>query len=96
VVSYGPPSGGLFSVAANYAGKRPDFDFTQFPSPRVTLPAYTKVDLAAEYPLARIRLENLQLSARLENAFDKRYQEVLNFPAPGRVVLLGVKADAAF
>jgi vitamin B12 transporter len=96
VVSYAATHGSLVSVAANYAGKRPDFDFTQFPSPRVTLPAYTKVDIAAEYPLTRVRLGNVRLSARLENAFDKRYEEVLNFPAPGRVVLLGLKANAAF
>jgi outer membrane cobalamin receptor len=62
----------------------------------VSLPAYTKVDVAGEYPLARLRLENFQLNARVENAFNKRYQEVLNFPAPGRVVLVGVKANAAF
>jgi outer membrane cobalamin receptor len=54
------------------------------------------VDLAAEYPLARINLTKLQVNARVENAFNKRYDEVLNFPAPGRVVLLGVKANAAF
>jgi vitamin B12 transporter len=96
VVSYAATHGGLVSVAANYAGKRPDFDFTQFPSPRVTLPAYTKVDVAAEYPLTRVRLDNVRLSARIENAFDKRYEEVLNFPAPGRVVLLGLKANTAF
>jgi outer membrane cobalamin receptor len=96
VVSYSPTRSGLLSVAANYSGKRPDFDFTQFPSPRVTLPAYAKVDLAGEFPLGRISLPNVQVNTRVENAFNKRYQEVLNFPAPGRVILVGVKANAAF
>ena len=96
VVSYSPTRSGLLSVAASYSGKRPDFDFTQFPSPRVTLPAYAKVDLAAEAPLGRINLPSVLVNARVENAFNKRYQEVLNFPAPGRVILVGVKANAAF
>jgi vitamin B12 transporter len=96
VLSYAPVRGALLSGAANYVGKRPDFDFRQFPSPRATLPGYTKIDFAAAYPLAGIGLGSLEVNARLENAFNKRYEEVLNFPAPGRVVLLGLRAGAAF
>ena len=96
VLSFLPGRSALVSVAANYVGKRPDFDFTQFPSTRVTLPAHTRLDVAAEYPLAVLRLANLRVSGRVENALNKRYEDVLNFPAPGRVVLLGIKAVADF
>ena len=79
-----------------YVGKRPDLDFAQFPSPRVTLPDYTKVDLSAELPLPQLGPGGFALTARLDNVFDKRYEEVLNFAAPGRTVLIGGRASALF
>jgi outer membrane cobalamin receptor len=85
-----------FSVAASYVGKRPDLDFAQFPSPRVTLPAYTKVDVSMQFPLADSKLGSVSLDARVENLFDKRYQDVLHFPAPGRTLLAGGRISAGF
>ena len=83
-------------AAVSYVGKRPDLDFSQFPSPRVTLPAYTKTDLSAEYPLTGRRLGRLTLNARIDNLFDKRYNEVFNFTSPRRTVLVGGRASADF
>ncbi len=83
-------------AAVNYVGKRPDLDFNQFPSPRVTLPSYTKLDLSADLPLASLGRGGVTLNARLENAFNRRYQEVLNFAAPGRTVLIGARASTLF
>lgn len=90
------PSFGSFSVAALYVGKRPDIDFAQFPSPRVTLAAYTKVDLSAEYPLSTFRLKGLSLNARIDNLFDRRYEEVLHFATPRRTFFIGARASTSF
>jgi vitamin B12 transporter len=96
VVSYSRPWGVSVGTAVSYVGKRPDTDFSQFPSPRVTLPAYTKVDLSAEYPLTGLKRGGLSLNARVDNVFDKRYEEVLNFTSPRRTILIGGRATALF
>ena len=96
VVSYLPRQRVSLGAAVSYVGKRPDLDFSQFPSPRVTLPAYTKTDLSAEYPLTGRRLGRLTVNARIDNLFDKRYNEVFNFASPRRTVLVGGRASADF
>jgi vitamin B12 transporter len=96
VLSYSRPWGVSLGTALSYVGKRPDTDFSQFPSPRVTLPSYTKVDLSAEYPLTARTRGGLTINARLENAFNKHYEDVLHFAAPGRSILLGGRASALF
>jgi vitamin B12 transporter len=95
-VEYTPKPGATLGVAANYVGKRPDLDFTQFPSPRVTLPAYTKVDLSAEYPLPAFPRGGLSLNARVDNIFDRKYEEVLNFATPRRTLFVGARAITRF
>jgi vitamin B12 transporter len=96
VLSYARPSSGSFGAAINFVGKRPDIDFAQFPSPRVTLPAYAKLDLSAELPLTGPARGGLSLNARLENALDKRYEDVLRYAAPGRTILVGARATTRF
>lgn len=95
-VSYARPSSASFGVAMSFVGKRADLDFAQFPSPRVTLPSYTKLDLSADFPLTPVRRGGLKLSLRLENALDKHYEDVLHFAAPGRTVLIGARAATLF
>jgi vitamin B12 transporter len=89
------PARGTFAVAARFVGKRPDFDFTQFPSPRVTLPAYTRIDLSAEYPLARLGVGAVSLNARIDNVFDRRYEEVLHFATPRRAFMIGARVSSS-
>jgi vitamin B12 transporter len=96
VVSYAHPSGGGVGVALNFVGVRPDLDFTQFPSPPVSLPAYTKVDLSGDLPLAGVERGTITLNARVENALNKHYEDVLNFRTPGRTLLLGARASTSF
>jgi vitamin B12 transporter len=96
VVSYTRTPRMSFAAAATHVGKRPDLDFARFPSPRVTLPSYTKLDLSGELALTRIERGGVTLNGRLENVFDKRYEEVLHFPAPGRAVLIGARATRLF
>ncbi|MFL5478976.1 MAG: TonB-dependent receptor plug domain-containing protein [Gemmatimonadaceae bacterium] len=95
-LSYGHPGRFDLGTSINYVGKRPDLDFSQFPSPRVTLPAYTKVDLSAEVPIINQHFGGFTLTGRVENLFDKHYEDVLNFPAPGRVILIGGRASTTF
>lgn len=92
-VSY---AGRAWSAGAvlTYVGTRPDMDFNQYPSPRLSLPAYTTVDLSGAIPLVTRDGSTLAITARVENALDRRYQEVFNFPAPGRTVLLGARLTA--
>ena len=82
---------GSVSLGVKFVGRRDDLDFSTFPAPRVRLPAYTRVDLAGEYPLFRGRglLAGLTVNGRVENLFDRRYEEVKNFPARGRTVFFG-------
>lgn len=81
-------------VSANYVGKRPDMDFSQFPSPTVTLAPYTNVALSGSLRVFRTGATSVALTARVDNLLDRRYQDVFNFPAPGRAILVGAKLSA--
>ena len=96
VVRYSRPASAGVGVALNFVGKRADTDFAQFPSPRVTLPANTKLDISAELPVAARSRGGLTLNARVENALNKRYEDALHFAAPGRTVLIGARASTLF
>lgn len=96
VLSYARPSSASFGASVSVVGKRPDVDFAQFPSPRVTLPAYAKLDLSAELPLTGPGRRGFSLSARLENALDKHYEDVLHYSSPGRTILIGARATTLF
>lgn len=86
------PPGAALSALAMYVGKRPDLDFNQFPSPTVTLPSYVRFDLAGTVDVWRgSRNSSLSLTGRVENALDRKYETILHFPAPGRVILVGAR-----
>jgi vitamin B12 transporter len=73
-------------------GDRDDLDFgAGFPAPRVVLPAYTTLDLAAEQRLGGGGRAAWDLILRVENLLDARYEGIRGFPAPGRLVLLGLR-----
>ncbi len=79
------------SAAATRVGRRPDVDFSQFPSPTLTLDAYTRLDLAGSISLNSSRLGNWAATARSENVFNTRYEDVIGFAAPGRTVYVGLR-----
>jgi vitamin B12 transporter len=95
-IQYTRPASVGIGASVNYVGKRPDTDFSQFPSPRVTLPAYAKLDLSAELPIFSLARHGFTLNARVENALNKRYEDALHFAAPGRTVLIGARASTIF
>jgi len=84
---------GGVSVALTYVGDRADQDFSQYPAPRVTLPSYARVDLAGEAMLLRARgsAPGVTARVRVENLFNRSYEEVKNFPARPRVIFLGAQ-----
>lgn len=81
-------------ASADYVGKRPDMDFAQYPSPTVTLPSYVKVGLSGSLRVWRTDQSSVALTARVDNALGRRYQDVLHFPAAGRAVLIGARLSA--
>ncbi|HUF65257.1 MAG TPA: TonB-dependent receptor [Gemmatimonadaceae bacterium] len=84
---------GSVTAAVRYVGARRDLDFREFPSPMVELPAYTVGDIAASVRLlGTAGGDELSLTARIENLFDKRHEEVLYYEAPGRTLLIGARA----
>lgn len=92
-VTWAKNGSGAFSLMASYVGKRPDLDFVQFPSPTVTLPAYTKLDIATSMDVVRDSAGKgaISLTLRVENALDRKYEEVLRFRAPRRTLLFGAR-----
>ena len=101
-VRYRVATRGTVSLGATYVGQRVDQDFATFPFPRVPLPDYTRVDLAGELAVIPAggrgqgggQGARVALSARVENLFDRHYEEALHFPARGRTILVG--AEVAF
>lgn len=96
LLTYNRPTNASFAASVSFVGKRADIDFSQFPSPRVTLPAYNKLDLSTELPITGLRRGGLRLTLRVENALDKRYEDVLHYAAPGRTILVGARATTLF
>lgn len=96
----------IASVNANYAflegkanvnlgvvhnGRQRDFAFdaSTFARSSVPLKAYTLVNVAASYKV----LENAELYGRIENLFDRTYEEVLTYNSPGRAAYGGVRVS---
>jgi vitamin B12 transporter len=79
----------------NYVGKRDDVDFAVFPQVRTTLPSYVTVDADAAVDIIRRSSGRPGLTAtfRGENLFDKSYQTVVGFAAPGRLLLVGARVE---
>jgi vitamin B12 transporter len=78
-----------------HTGSRDDLDFTdpnEWQGIRTGLPAYTTLELGVEYGLLRRGTGTFDLSVGVRNVFDTRYEVIYNFPAPGRMLQLGVRA----
>ncbi len=68
-------------------GSRFDNDFGTYPPSRTTLGGYGLLDLAASYQLS----SDLEIFSRIENIFDKEYEEVLGFGTMGAAAFAGIK-----
>jgi vitamin B12 transporter len=78
-------------LRVDHVGDRDDRDFSQYPTSRVILQSYTRVDANGEFKIMsrRSAFLDITLSGRVENVFGEQYQEVVGFPARGRVVVVG-------
>ncbi|CBE69133.1 MAG: TonB-dependent receptor [Candidatus Methylomirabilis oxygeniifera] len=83
------------NLTATFVGAQEDLDFRTFPSPRVTLPSYTTVDVAFAYLLLkdRLHLREVSLFGKVQNLFDEGFQETFGFSAPRITFLLGFKGS---
>jgi len=78
---------GNANLAVIYVGKRNDTDFTVYPSRIIKLDRYTLVNLSASYDITK----NFQLFGRIENLFDKDYEEAKGYGTPGLSFFGGIK-----
>jgi vitamin B12 transporter len=70
-----------------YVGKRFDNNYGAFPAERVALGGYSLFNLSAGYELS----ENLELFGRIDNLFDKNYQEVYGYGVAGFTIFGGLR-----
>lgn len=75
------------SLAARFRGARPDVDPNTFA--RIEAAPYEVVDASLGYALSPL----LKLNARVENIFDRQYQEVAGYGVSGRAVYAGIATE---
>jgi len=85
---------GNLNVNVNYNGKQLDnfFSPVTFTLDRVVIPSFTVVDMAAGWRLTK----SLDLTARVSNLLDEKYEEILGFVRPGRAVYAGLRGRFDF
>jgi vitamin B12 transporter len=79
------------NLGVDYHGRQRDTAFLNGPpfSMPVTLDAYSLVRVAGSYDVT----EQLTLFARVENAFDEKYEEVFGYRTRGFAVFAGIRAN---
>ena len=70
-----------------FNGRMEDLAFVPSLPPRVTLPAYTVVNVGGSFAVN----DNLEIYGRVENLFDRNYQEVFGYGTQGRTAFIGVR-----
>lgn len=86
---YGDWTSGRFTLggALSYIGRRRDTDFDQFPAPTVILSDYLLASASAAFRVTG----DIEAFARVENAGDAHYQDVVGYRVPGRTVFGGIR-----
>jgi vitamin B12 transporter len=87
LIAFGSAGKVDWGASLAYVGARRDTDFDLFPAPVVRLDPY----LLASARLAYRILPQLELYARVENAFDADYQDVVGYNTSGRTVYAGLR-----
>jgi vitamin B12 transporter len=84
---------GRIGAVLTVVGSREDVRFAAFPDPsrRVTLPSYATLDLSGSVAvlLPRGNVPGFDITARVENLFDRSYEQAANYRSPGRTILIG-------
>ncbi len=86
VISYNNP---YFTVSGEmvYVGKRLDYNEIDWMTPIADSPAFDTFNFNVQVPVG----EKLSLTGKLTNAFNKDYQEVFGYPAPGTRIMAGIR-----
>ena len=81
-------------VRVIHVGDRADRDFRPFPAIPVVVSEFTRTDVSAVVPVTRFAREGagVDLTLRVENLFDRKYESTFNFLTPRRTVLAGARA----
>lgn len=74
------------TAALRHVSSSPEMDFDVFPAARISLRAYTLVDLR----LSWARDDHWQFTGRVENLFDRDYQTVNQYGTVGRAAFVSV------
>lgn len=79
------------NLEVQYNGEQDDLVFQAgtFASDRVTLDAYTLVNVAASYRVT----DRIELTGRIDNLLDKDYEEVYGYRSPGIAGYVGVRGQ---
>ncbi len=85
-VNWQPDPAWIVSFDLNHTGGMTD---NAVPTGDVALTGHVRADLAVSYKV----LPNLALKLGVDNIFDRRYEDVVGFPAPGAVVRGGISAS---
>ena len=75
------------NLSVRFSGDRRDNDFSTWPATPVTLDGYGIVDVAANWKIT----SRVQLFGRIDNLFDKEYEEILGYGTVGRAGYFGLK-----
>jgi vitamin B12 transporter len=75
------------SLMARFVGRRTDSDFLFPPLGLTQNPGYAILDIAASFRLLR----STTVIGRIDNLFDKHYQEILGYPSLGRGLYVGMR-----
>jgi vitamin B12 transporter len=78
---------GEVRLGARFTGARDDEDAVTLE--RVRMPGYAVVDAASRYQVTK----DLQIFGRIENLFDRQYEEINGFGTPGRSFFLGARQE---
>jgi outer membrane cobalamin receptor len=84
-----------FGSVLTYVGSRDDLLFGNTATTRVTLPSYATLDLSSRVILLPERhgMPGFAAQVRVENLFDKEYQQVAGYLSRGRTLLVGVSSQ---
>jgi vitamin B12 transporter len=85
-INWQPDPAWNVSFDLNHTGRMTD---NAVPAGDVALPGHVRADLAVSFKV----LPNLALKLGVDNLFDRRYEDVAGFPAPGAIVRGGISAS---
>ncbi len=78
---------GHFSISLIYTGDRDDIEVIDWTSKRVTMPSFTLINAVSSYDI----FQNVQVSVRLDNLLDEKYELIKGYGAPGFSAYFGFK-----